>query len=148
MLRLIFCLLLTATLAVPQPGNYRYQVSAATTALTVQQPASNANQVQFQWASIYCSAASTATPSWNGTAATATAATIKRIPGTTATPRATAWSGSNVGAGTTGWVANIPAGATMAFDLTTFFMGTTGTATNLTYTTSNSCTITFEWTEK
>ena len=130
----------------PQPN--RYFISAGTTALTIQQPSSNANQVQFESASIYCASASTATPSWNGTAATATTGTIKKAPGTSATPKATAWTGSNVGAGTTGPVYNIPAAQTMLFDLSNIIMGTTGTATNFTFTTNNSCTITIYWVER
>jgi len=147
MLKLLFTLLLTASLAVPQVGVNRYLATASTTALTVQQPSSNANQVQLQWATIYCVAAQTATASWNGTAATATTLAIKKKPGTSANPKATAWSGSNVGAGTTGAVFNVPAGATMEFDLTTIYLGT-GTASNFTWTTNGSCTISIEWTEK
>lgn len=148
MLRLILCLFLTALTAIPQPGINRYQATASTTALTVQQPTSNANQVQFQWASVYCSAASTATPSWNGTAATATTLAIKKTMGTSANPKATAWSGSNVGAGTTGAVSNIPAGGTFTYEMSTIYMGTGGSATNFTWTTNNACTITMEWIEK
>lgn len=132
------------------PTANRYIVTAATTALTVQQPASNANQVQFETASVYCASASTVTPSWNGAAATATAATIKKSPQTLQPAKATAWSASNggVSGGTSGVVYNVPAAGTLPFDMSLITLGTNGTASNFTFTTSNSCTISFQWVEK
>src|SRR3954470_10797410 len=76
------------------PTANRYIATAGTTALTIQQPASNANQVQFETASIYCASASTVTPTWNGAAATATTLAIKQSPQTLQPAKATAWSGS------------------------------------------------------
>lgn len=130
------------------PQADRFVATANTTALTVQQPASGARQVWFEESSIYCASASTATSSWNGTAASATTVTIKGVPVSSRAATATAWSGSNVGAGTTGIVFNIPAGSTVPFDLRMFTMGASGTATNFTWTTSNSCTITIQWREQ
>lgn len=128
-------------------GVDRYIATASTTALTVQQSASNARQVIFEQATVYCASACTATPSWNGTAATSTTLAIIKAPGVRAAPTATAWSASNVGSGTTGVVYNVPAGGTLVFDMTSIQMGTTGTTTNFTYTTSGTATISVQWRE-
>lgn len=133
-------------------GVDHYIASAATTALTVQQPvADDARLITFgdsnvAGASVYCASASTATIKWNGTAATATAGTEVKLPGTQRPSGMTIWTGSNVGTGTTGPVYNVAAGSTFPIDLTWFVLGTQGTATNLTIATSNSCTITFAYT--
>lgn len=147
---LLATLLLFAAGAFGQ-GVDHYIASAATTALTVQQPvAADARIITFgdsnvAGASVYCASASTATISWNGTAATATAGSEKLLPGTQRPSGMTVWTASNVGSGTTGPVYNVPAGATFALDLSWFIFGTQGTATNLTIATSNSCTITFTY---
>lgn len=125
-----------------------YSVSASTTALTIQQPATNGAQVQGGTVSIYCAAAQTATPSWNGTAATTTAATIKLSISTLRPASATAWSGSNVGSGTSGTVYNVPAGVERVWDISDVTMGNTGSATNYTWTTNGTCTISMSWKEK
>lgn len=126
----------------------RYIATADTTALTVQQPTNGAKQVQFETASVYCAIACTATGSWNGTAASATTLTIKKAPGTFAQPAATAWSDSNAGSGTAGVVYNVPAGGTILFDMSGIYMGTSGTATNYTFTASQAATIAMQWIEK
>lgn len=126
----------------------QYSVSASTTAVTIQQPATGGAQVQGSQVSIYCAAAQTATPSWNGTAATATAGTIKNSPSTINAPRLTAWTGSNVGAGTSGTVYNVPAGSERIFDISDVFLGNTGTASNYTWTTNGTCTISISWIER
>jgi len=147
---LVLLIASVAALAQPKPTDH-YVASAATTKLTVQQPATNARQITFgsgantTGASVYCGSASTATFSWSGAAATATAGTETKLPGTFQPSGATIWTASNVGNGTTGPVYNIPAGATMAFDLSWFQLGTQGTTSNLTIATSNSCTITFNY---
>lgn len=143
-----------AAIAQTAPSQYtdHYIASASTTALTLQQPAVNARQISFAppgagvaSVSVYCASASTATFSWNGTAATATAASEIKLPGTQLPSGMTVWTGSNVGSGTTGPVYNIAAGQTMPFDLSYFKFGTQGTGANITITTSNSCTITFAY---
>jgi len=134
----------------PIPADH-YTASAATVALTIQQPATNARQISFgngpgtAGASVYCASASTATFSWTGAAATATAGSEIKLPGTQQPSGVTVWTASNVGGGTTGPVYNVPAGGTMAFDLSWFRLGTQGTTSNLTISTSNSCTITFNY---
>ena len=131
--------------------NY-YMASASTTALTLQQPATQARVVSFPQggragASVYCAGAQTATVKWNGTAATATAGTVVLVPPTVAPSAATVWTGSNVGAGTSGVVAQVAAGATITIDLGWFRMGAQGTGNNITIATSGTCTITFLWSE-
>ncbi len=133
-------------------GVDHYIASASTTALTVQQPvAADARIITFgdsnvAGASVYCASASTATISWNGTAATSTAGSEKTLPGTQRPSGMTVWTASNVGSGTTGPVYNVPAGGTFPIDLTWFIFGKQGTTENLTISTSNSCTITFAYT--
>lgn len=132
-------------------GVDHYLATAATTALTVQQPvAADARLITFgdsnvAGASVYCAADSTATLAWNGTAATATAGTEKLLPGTQRPSGMTVWTGSNVSGGTTGPVYHVQAGQTFTIDLSWFVFGRQGTATNVTITTSNSCTITFAY---
>lgn len=153
-------LALTALLALPalaQDGKFpdHYIATANTTALTLQQPASNARQISFAppgpgiaSVSVYCASASTATFSWSGTAATATAGSEIKLPGTQQPSGMTVWTGSNVGAGTSGQVNQIAAGQTAPFDLSWVQLGTQGTAANFTVTTSNSCTITIAYSAK
>lgn len=128
-----------------------YIASATTTALTVQQPAAaDARIIIFgnsnvAGASVYCALASTAALSWNGAAATATAGTEAKLPGTQRASGMTVWTASNAGAGTTGPVYNVPAGGTFSIDLSWFVFGTQGATENLTIATSNNCTITFAY---
>ncbi len=145
--------LLCALPAFSQLPPDHYQASAATTALTLQQPAANARQISFGSATVagawvYCASASTASFFWNGTAATSTTGSEVKLPGTQQPSGMTVWTGSNVGTGTTGPVYNVPAGSTFTFDLTWFLFGTQGTAANITIKTSNSCTITFSYSAK
>lgn len=147
----LFGLLIALAGAAHGQGVDHYIASASTTALTVQQPvAADARIITFgdanvAGASVYCVSASTATISWNGTAATATAGTEAKLPGTQRPSGMTVWTASNVGSGTTGPVYNVPAGATFSIDLSWFTFGTQGTTANLTIATSNSCTITFAY---
>src|SRR5574342_237649 len=73
-------------------------LSGAAEVITVQQPASNAKTVSFIGAYVDCSVACTITLERDGSAATATTLTPVALNSGTAT--ATAWSGSDVGAGT------------------------------------------------
>lgn len=148
---LLLLIAAVAAFAQPQPTDH-YAASASTTALTIQQPATNARQITFgngpgsSGASVYCAAAQTATFSWNGTVTTATAGTEVKLPGTRNASGATIWTATNQSsAGTTGPVYTVPAGGTMAFDLSWFKFGTQGTSSNLTITTSGTCTITFNY---
>ncbi len=131
-----------------------YQATVATTALTIQQPAAAATARRITFgdaannvagASVYCASASTATLSWSGTAASATTVAEVKIIGTANASGATIWSGSNVGAGTTGQTVNIAAGETINYSLGWFLLQGNGTTKNLTISTSNTCTITFNY---
>ena len=149
--------LLALVLALPALSQFNtgtptdhYIVSVSTTALTLQQPATNARLISFgsptvAGASVYCVAAQTASLFWNGAAATATAGTEKMLPGTQQPSGMTVWTASNVGTGTTGPVYNVPAGGTFNLDLTWFLFGTQGTGANITIKTSGTCTITFAY---
>lgn len=125
-----------------------FLAQASTTALTVQQPASNAPILNFGVADVYCASAQTATLAINGTAATATAATVVSVPPITAAARATAWSGSNVGSGTTVRTYSVGAASDFLIDLSKVRMTTQGAGQNVTISTTGTCTITFQWTEQ
>lgn len=146
-MRLLFAVLAIASGLYAQAPPNGYSIQASTTKLTLQQPASGGNVVTGNLATVYCAAAQTATESWNGTAATATAGTIVKDIGTFATALATVWTGSNVGGGTTGKVWNVPAGQTFLLDISRVRMGPTGSATNYTITTNGTCTISIGWYE-
>ena len=126
-----------------------YVATATTTALTLQQPAGNiGRQITFPTdpvagATVSCAAAQTATISWNGTAASATAGTEVKLPGTTNSSGMTVWTASNVGSGTTGPAYPISAGVPVSIWLGWFRFGSTGSSTNITITTTGSCTISF-----
>jgi hypothetical protein len=148
-MRIIALLLFLASLLAAQSPPDRYTAQAATTALTIQAPASNGRAIVFgsattAGASIYCAAAQTATLKWNGTAATATTSTAeKKLPGTQQSSGMTLWTASNVGTGTTGPSYTIAAGGTLLLDLYNIRLAQNGTASNLTIATDGTCTITF-----
>lgn len=142
----VFASLACCFAAAQEPSHY--VVSASTTAVTIQQPASNSTQVSLGTAAVYCASAQTATLSWNGAAATATAGTVLSIPPVHLPASATVWTGSNVGSGTTGPVYNVPAASTFLIDMSWFKMGANGTRNNVTITTNGTCTITMSWTEQ
>jgi hypothetical protein len=95
-------------------------LSAAATAATIQQPATNGTQAFLDQIVVYCSAACNVTLSANGTAATATAGTITPLlptPLNNPIPQ-TFWTASNVGTGTAqGGIIHIPAGGTVTLCL-------------------------------
>tara|TARA_R110000868_G_scaffold187432_3_gene429957 strand:+ start:1790 stop:2233 length:444 start_codon:yes stop_codon:yes gene_type:complete len=124
-----------------------YMYESSTTAVTVQRPTTGNRTLSFRKAWMYCAAEQTATLKWNGTAATTTAGTAIRLPGTTLPAQASVYTASNVGSGTTGGTYVIPAGLTYAIDLSVFKLGSTGSATNLTISTNGTCTITVTWGE-
>jgi len=151
--RLAFALALSLPFSIPlcaQRATDHYIATASTTALTIQQPATGARQIDFgdarvAGASVYCSGAQTATLKWNGTAATATAGAEVKLPNTANASGVTVWTASNVGSGTTGPVYNIAAGATLPLDLSWLRLRGNGTAINVTIATSGTCTITFAY---
>lgn len=146
----ILLIVLSALLLAQPASPDHYIASASTTALTIQQPASDARQISFgdtnmAGASVYCASAQTATVSWNGTAATSTAGSEIRLPGTLRPSNVTVWTASNVGTGTAGPVYNVPAGGTFLISMPWFYLGSQGTLSNVTITTTGTCTITFAY---
>lgn len=130
-----------------------YVATATTTALTIQQPATNARDISFPangvagaWVS--CAAAQTVTLSWSGTAATSTAGTALMFPPSTTPASMTVWTASNVGSGTTGPTYPVAAGGAQLIDLSFFHMGASGTGNNLTISSTGSCIISIQWTER
>lgn len=121
-------------------------LSSAGTAATLQQPATNANPVNFPavpapGASVFCSVACTATVSTaqSGTgAATATAGSVLPA-GTSPAPPAGVkfYMASNASSETTKLVLNVPAGGTVPIDLSTVTLGTGQGAVRVTITVSS-----------
>lgn len=157
----IFAVALVAALAlIAQTPSPRFSattgdvsLSAASTALTIQQPASNAKQVALETAVVYCSVACNITQAQNGAAATANAGTaVSSLPGSSAAAVANVFTASNVGAGTTiPPVLHLAGGATVTLDLSSLTMGNTGSATNYTISTSSitgTANITIYWRER
>lgn len=161
MKRLIPCLFLLA-IASAQPNLPRYQalkttaLTAAAESVTVQQVASGIasgkKTVNFERAWVYCSVACSFTISLNGTAATTTTLAISPV-GVQPTTTVTAFSASNVGAGTyTSNAYQVPAGGTFLVDASNLLLTKGGgTAQNLTVTTNSitgTAEITIQWTEQ
>lgn len=121
---------------------------SATTACTIQQPASGANHVRLLWAEIYASASLDITQERNGTAATTTAGTIVRVnPDKGDSPTATIFTASNVGVGTVIRPATtVPAGISHVTLEGGFLVGS-GTAKNYTVRASSAAIITIAWEE-
>ncbi len=107
-------------------------LAAAASTLTVQQPVASAKKVTFVFATLYCENACVVTLERDGTAATTTAATEVTLDETINTaPTATAFSTSNVGAGTTISVYRLSAGTTITLDLSRIKMSGEGTTKNV-----------------
>lgn len=115
--------------------------------LTLQQPATNASQVQFESAWFSCASAQTITLSWNGAAATATAGTALPLPPFRRPATVNVFTASNVGGGTTGPVYNVLAGVDYPISLAGLSMGTTGAATNFNFTPNGTCVMKVIWGE-
>lgn len=121
-------------------STYSVTLAAATTAATLQQPATNAKQVTMEWAEVYCSVACTVTQSVNcTTGATATAGTPVALPGSGGVKAvATFWTASNVSGCTTLKTNVLPAGATASFTFdTTTKLPTGGVTSNYTFSVSS-----------
>lgn len=112
-------------------------LSAADATLTLQQPSSGSKWVFLETFRIYCSVACVLTISRDGTAATTTAATENSLNGGE-TASATAFTASNVGAGTTIDVIEVAAGETLSIDLNRLFLeDDDSTANNITFDTDD-----------
>lgn len=164
-MRLALIPLLTLTLFAQSVGTFHAPVtgslaSSAVTTLTIQQPASSAKSVTFVAAIITCPGQSFSVElRYNGTAASATSATV--VPMMTTSPNSTnaalAFTASNVGTGSSlSSILNYSGGTPVVIDLT--HPGATmvgaGTTKNfsvkLTNTGSGSCTYTQDviWSER
>lgn len=87
---------------------------ATATKFTIQQPSSGGKNIRLESATVYCSVACDVSQSQNGTAATATAGTIRTLPPENTPSSATVFTASDVGSGTAlGGVIHIPAGGTI-----------------------------------
>jgi len=146
--KLLALLLLASALQAQSPPD-RYTAQAATTAYTIQAPASNGRAIVFgsettAGASVYCVAAQTITLKWNGTAATTTtSATEVMLPGTQQPSGMALFTASNVGTGTIGPAYAVAAGGTLLIDLFHLRLARNGTGNNITIASTGSCTITF-----
>lgn len=157
---LVVCLLmLAAEQGSGQPAARRYSattgdvsLSSAGTKFTIQQPATNANSVQLEAATAYCSVACDLTMAQNGTAASTTAGTVNLLLPFGVPALATVWTASNVGSGTAaGGILHLAATEKITIDLSKISMGNTGTATNYTFVISSitgTANITVFWSEK
>lgn len=138
-------LLLFALLALPLAAQQRFSVStgnavlsAAATAVTVQQPAlvngnTVAATVTLESATVYCSVACVVTQTQNATAATATVATPVAISPSGPAAIAQAFTASNFSGGTTvPPVINVPAGQTISIDLSRVTLPKGGSGVNYT----------------
>jgi hypothetical protein len=124
----ILALFSVAAFAQPQP---RYiattgdvALTAAGTTLTLQQPATPVKQFQLETATVYCSVACNVTQAANGSAATTTAGTLNPISPTYKPSGVSAFTASNVGAGTSiGGIIHLGAGQTVVIDLSQVIIG-------------------------
>lgn len=146
MLRIVSCLLFCASLLLGQIPPIRFNahkttvLAAAVEKVTIQQPATGSKRVILESAYTYCSVVCTITFSVDGAAATATALTRNQLfrSGTTTAATATAWSGSDVGAGTAISPAyNVAAGTGQSFDLAGVVLQGDGTGKNFTVATNS-----------
>ncbi len=133
---LVFCAV--GAMADEQPPGAQYLVSYSATlsatagVVTVQQPASAGRNVQFVWASVFCSVTCYYTLERDGTAATATSATVVKINPDARAATATAWTASDAGAGTViGHFGNLNGGL-QSFNLDDKTFHSDGTAINFT----------------
>lgn len=135
MRKLLFVIILAGGVCQGQTYTVTKQtaLSGAAETVTVQQPASGSRQVTFISAYFDCSVACSFTMSVNGTAATATTLAVNNVNPAETAASAKAFSGSNVGSGTTIATYNCTAACSVPIDLTnvTFAQGL-GTSTNLT----------------
>src|SRR5579863_600988 len=115
---LLFLLLITSTLLRGQSNyytaTYSSTLSGTTDALTVQLPSASNKDVHFVVGWVRCSAACTFSVVVNGANATTTSLATVAV-NNTVPSQATAWSASNVGAGTTVATYNLEAAGTYPF---------------------------------
>lgn len=137
-MRLLFALFAIALGCIAQPTRYEYVVhytyslSSAAAVTTLQQPSTGGKRVEFKTAYVECSVACTVTVERDGTAATATALTPTKVNAFAPTAAFNAFRNSDVGSGTALSPAySVPAGGSIAIDLSGVFMEGSGTGINV-----------------
>jgi hypothetical protein len=141
--------MLAQTISPPtlNPFIARYQANATTTALTVQ-GTGKSGEAYFETADVYCVASQSVSISINGTAATSTTLAPVAIGVAAVTTPLTSWTASNAGTGTTLKTYVTVAGQTMILDrdmVAFYFPSNAPAATNLTISSTGSCTIHIQW---
>ena len=142
MKKLIFLAALAATAAFGQQLRYSATTGDVTltgtaTTLTIQQAATGTRQINLETITVFCSVACNVTQTQNGTAATATAGTLTPIGNTQVPATASAYTASNVGAGTAvGAMLHLAGGQTVIIDVSKVSLGKSGTGTNYSVTVS------------
>lgn len=123
------------------------ETASATEKLTIQKPVGATKSIIFDYAKVYCTVATTATLSIDGTAATTTTLTptpMNESPVSTAL----AFRSSNVGAGTVMDTYSVPAATTYTIDLSKFYINNDAVVprnlTIATDTSSGTCRITIK----
>lgn len=131
-------------------GTCSVTVASAATACTIQQPPAGANNVRLMYAQVYCSVACTITQERNGTAATATSQTVKRVnPDRTDAITAAIFASSDVGVGTVFVTKTLTSGTTI-IKLDGIYLLGSGNTKNYTIRTASmtgDVAIAFEWEE-
>lgn len=115
---LLVCAALSAQTTLPSYVAFREaSLTAAGEVVSIQQPVSPTKTVNFEGASVYCSAACDVTIERDGTAATTTALTVAPVATDTIAGSALAFHTSNVGSGTVLAKHAVAAGEIMSFEL-------------------------------
>ena len=114
-------------------------LSGAGATATIQRGSGTSTSITLDTATVYCSVACTITQSQNGTAASATAGTIRGLnPNSYAASAATFWTASNVGAGTSvGAPVTCTAACTVVLDLSKIALPSGSTSFNYSITISS-----------
>lgn len=158
MLRLLLLVYLALNcFAADVVGSYIFyqeaSLSGASQKVTIQQASSGTRDLVFNSVSLWCNVDATFTISRTGTAATATSGTVNRINTWQPTATASAYTSSDVGAGTSlrsyYFKGNSPE---LVLDLENFKIlrnaGTTGNITVATNSVTGTCRISFLWDEE
>lgn len=120
----LFSLLLLAGVLSAQTASIRWSgttgdVTTTASVVTIQQPTSAAKSVTLESCVVYCANACVITQAQNGTAASATAGTLRALTNTSGSIVTKFWTASNVGGGTAvAGTFHLAAGSTVVLDLT------------------------------
>jgi hypothetical protein len=138
-IRWILSIFLCLPLFAAEPAQYVAEsdndLTTTARGLTIQQPASPTRIIRLIDAKVYCESECVVTQKRDGTAATATAGTVRGINAPVQTVTAKMWTQSNVGAGTTIATDVVPVGSILVFDLSSYVLDGVSTANNFTMST-------------